>query len=166
LQSTYARIDPHPAFTSVEFLSSIVKGRGLLSTVIRDSVGDKSSIYPSAVLSSPQVNALAVSIFLSFNLGIANPPLSTVLLDDPLQSLDDVNILGLVDLRRRAKEQRQLRVSTHDVRFATLPPRKLRPVAKDGRTIVIELDGWTRQGPTVKTREIRSDPAPLWLIAS
>src|ERR1019366_4407261 len=108
-------------------LSRVTKDRGHLATVVKDTVENKQCPHPPSVLSSSQVNALAVSIFLSFNLGVSRPPLAALLLDDPLQSLDDVNLLGLVDLLRRTKDRRQLCVSTHDARFATLLSRKLRP---------------------------------------
>lgn len=166
LQSIYARIDPHPAFRLVTFLSRVVRGKGQLSTVVSDPIEEKQCDIPAAVLSSSQVNALAVSVFLALNIGVPKPPLSVALIDDPLQSLDDINLLGLVDLFRRAKDQRQLCVSTHDGRFGSLLSRKLRPSDKKGRTIVIELDGWSRQGPIVATREVKSDPVPLRLVAS
>lgn len=166
LQNIYSRIDPHPAFETVKFLSRVTKGRGLLSTVVQDSQEGRSSPHPPLVMSSSQVNALAVSIFLSFNFGVTQPPLASLLLDDPLQCLDDVNLLGLVDLLRRTKDRRQLCVSTHDQRFANLLARKLRPTDAEGRTIVIELVGWQREGPLVYTREIHSDPVPLRLAAS
>jgi exonuclease SbcC len=166
LQDVYTRIDPHPAFRVVTFLSKIVRGKGHLSTVIADPVEQKESDLPSAVLSSSQVNALAVSVFLALNIGISRPPLEAAMLDDPLQSLDDINLLGLVDLLRRTKDRRQLFVSTHDVRFGSLIARKLRPRVEGGRTLVIELDGWSRTGPVVSTREIHSDPAPLRLAAA
>lgn len=166
LQSIYARIDPHPAFRSVTFLSRVVRGKGQLSTVVRDPIEEKECDLPAAILSSSQVNALAVSVFLALNIGVPKPPLSVAILDDPLQSLDDINLLGLVDLLRRAKDRRQLCVSTHDGRFGGLLSRKLRPGDEKGRTIVIELNGWSRQGPIVVTREIKSDPVPLRLVAS
>jgi DNA repair protein SbcC/Rad50 len=166
LQDVYARIDPHPAFRVVSFLSRIVRGKGQLSTVVTDPIEQKDSNLPSAVLSSSQVNALAVSVFLALNIGIPNPPLSVAMLDDPLQSLDDINLLGLVDLLRRTKDRRQLLVSTHDVRFGSLMARKFRPRTPDGRTVVIELEGWSRRGPIVSTREVRSDPVALRLVAA
>jgi hypothetical protein len=43
------------------------------------------------------------------------PPLESAILDDPLSSLDDINLLGLIDLLRRTKDQRQLFVSTHEM---------------------------------------------------
>ena len=166
LQSIYARIDPHPALRLVTFLSRVIRGKGQLATVVSDPIGEKQCQIPAAVLSSSQLNALAVSVFLALNIGVPKPPLSVALFDDPLQSLDDINLLGLVDLLRRAKDQRQLCVSTHDDRFGSLLSRKLRPRDEQGRTVVIELDRWSRKGPSVVTREVKSDPVPLRLVAS
>jgi len=128
-----------------------------------DPVEEKESEIPASVLSSSQLNALAVSVFLALNIGVPKPPLSVAMLDDPLQSLDDVNLLGLVDLFRRTRGRRQLIVSTHDGRFGNLLCRKLRPTTDDSRTMVIELDGWSRQGPSVTVREIMRDPVALRL---
>jgi hypothetical protein len=72
----------------------------------------------------------------------------------------------MVDLLRRTKDRRQLLVSTHGWHFGSLLSRKLRPVKEGGRTIVIELSGWRRQGPVVVSREVMSDPVPLRLVAS
>ena len=166
LQSIYARIDPHPALRLVTFLSRVVRGKGQLSTVVSDPIEEKQCDLPAAVLSSSQVNALAASVFLALNIGLPKPPLSVAILDDPLQSLDDINLLGLVDLLRRIKDRRQLFVSTHDGRFGSLLSRKLRPSNERGRTIIIELDSWSRQGPVVVTRAVKSDPVPLRLVAS
>jgi DNA repair exonuclease SbcCD ATPase subunit len=166
LQSVYARIDPHPAFRLVRFFSRVVRGKGQLFTVVSDPIGEKECDLPAAVLSSSQVNALAVSVFLALNIGVPKPPLSVAILDDPLQSLDDINLLGLVDLLRRTKDRRQLFVSTHDGRFGSLLSRKLRPSSQEGRTIVIEFDGWSRQGPIVVTREVKCDPVRLRLVSS
>jgi DNA repair protein SbcC/Rad50 len=166
LMNIYSRIDPHPAFRSVKFLASVVRGHGQLSTVVSDPLSEIECESPGVVLSSSQMNALAVCTFLALNLGVLRSPLDAAILDDPLQSLDDINLLGLIDLLRRTKDQRQLVVSTHDERFGNLLARKLRPSSPQQRTIVIELDGWSRAGPTVITRDVRSDPAPLRLVAS
>lgn len=156
----YSRIDVHPAFRGVKLLASVTRGRGQLSTVVSDPLSDVESDAPGIVLSSSQMNALAVCTFLSLNLGIPCPPLNTAILDDPLQSLDDINLLGLIDLLRRTKDLRQLCVSTHDVRFGDLLKRKLRPQTPGQRTQVITLDGWSRRGPVVSTQEVIADPAP------
>lgn len=165
LHRIYATMDPHPAFRAVRFLTRFSRGRGRLDTEINDPFAALSSDSPRTVLSSSQMNALAAAIFLAFNLGVKSLPLQAAMLDDPLQSLDDVNLLGLIDLLRRVRDQRQLIVSTHDARFGRLLERKLRPVQDGQRTIVIEFKGWSRQGPDVEVREVARDPKPLRIVA-
>jgi exonuclease SbcC len=165
LQSIWARIDPHPAFRLVSFFSQVFRGKGQLSTIVSDPIKDKKCELPATILSSSQLNALAVSVFLALNIGIPKPPLPITILDDPLQSLDDINLLGLVDLFRRTKDRRQFLVSTHDAHFGELLSRKLRPANDTGRTVVIELNTWTRGGPAVVTRHVKCDPVPLRLVS-
>ncbi|GAB2612567.1 AAA family ATPase [Novilysobacter erysipheiresistens] len=165
LTDMYGRVDVHPAFQAVKFLTSVVRGRGRLTTVVSDPQSAVESDAPETVLSSSQLNALAVCTFLSLNMGLEKPPLDAIMLDDPLQSLDDINLLGLIDLLRQAKETRQLFVSTHDARFGSLLGRKLRPNSVHQRTVLITLDGWGRAGPSVDHREIHADPAPMRLKA-
>jgi DNA repair exonuclease SbcCD ATPase subunit len=164
VERVYARVDPHPAFRRVQLSSRFEHSRGRISTSVEDTLANVVVKRPGTVLSSSQLNALAVSIFLAFNLGVLKRPLDSVLLDDPLQSLDDVNLLGLVDLLRRTKQRRQLIVSTHDPRFAALLERKLRPGA-DTRTIIVELSGWRREGPCVEQRRVPAEAQPLRLVA-
>jgi DNA repair exonuclease SbcCD ATPase subunit len=111
------------------------------------------------------LNALAVSIFLSFNLALPKLPLQAAILDDPIQSLDEINLLGLVDLLRRIKDKRQIIVSTHDRRFGRLLARKLRPANSSESTSVVELRGWERSGPEVLQYPVEADVTPLRLAA-
>ncbi len=164
LQRVYARIDPHPAFRVVTLATRFSRGRGRLDAHVRDSEEGLSSDSPNAVLSSSQLNALAVSLFLSLNLSLPRLPVQAALLDDPIQSLDDINLLGLVDLLRRTKDKRQLLVSTHDHRFGKLLARKLRPGREGQRTSVIELSGWARSGPDVRQYEVEPESAVLKLV--
>ena len=102
---------------------------------------------------APDVEDLTAS-FLSMNLGMHDLPLDCAILDDPLESLDDVNLLGLTDLLRRIKGRRQLIISTHDNRMGQLLERKLRPVSSGDRTIVIEFLNWDREGPEIRQRTL------------
>jgi DNA repair exonuclease SbcCD ATPase subunit len=97
-------------------------------------------------------------------LAIESLPLQVVALDDPLQSLDTVNLLGLADLLRRVKASRQVIISTHDDRLMELLSRKLRPMSGD-RTRVVTLDAWSRSGPIVEQIDVEPDSAPLKLLA-
>lgn len=159
-QRIYSRVDPHPSFRAVKFLSKMAYGRGRVSTRVEDEVAGVGSDSPAHVLSSSQLNAMAVSIFLALNLGLRSMPLRLAILDDPLQSLDDINLLGLVDLLRRARDHRQLLVSTHDARFGALLARKLRPIG-DGRTRFVQLTGWNREGPVIAQDNLSEMAGPL-----
>ena len=109
----------------IKLLSRMYRGSGRVQAEIEDPLHNYRSETPSAFLSSSQMNVLAVSVFLALNLGIPTLPLSVAILDDPIQSLDDLNLLGLIDLLKRMRERRQLMVSTHDSRFASLLERQV-----------------------------------------
>jgi exonuclease SbcC len=164
LRRIYASVDPHPSFKVVKLLAEMRRGRGHMWTELDDSLGDVPGAVPGHVLSSSQLNVLAVVTFMAMNLSADTLPLNLAALDDPLQSLDNVNLLGLADLLRRTRARRQLMVSTHDDRLAGLLERKLRPVGDTQRTIVITFEGWDRAGPRVQTREVAPDVAPLRLV--
>lgn len=166
LQRIYASVEPHPSFRAVRFLTSISRGHGRVWTTVMDEAAQKVVNEPSVVLSSSQLNVLAVSTFLSLNLAIETLPLQVVAMDDPLQSLDTVNLLGLADLIRRVRATRQVLVSTHDERLADLLSRKLRPVASGERTRIVKFDSWTRDGPTVEQYDVPVDASPLRLVAT
>jgi DNA repair exonuclease SbcCD ATPase subunit len=166
LQQIYATVDPHPALRVVEFLTRMHYGKGRMETRLVDPMLIEGSTNdPAMVLSSSQMNVLAVSIFLALNLGVPNLPLKTVILDDPLQSLDDINLLGLIDLLRRVREQRQLLLSTHDARFGQLLVRKLRPIGAAQHTKLIEIVDWGRTGPVVRQTELDRESKPLRIVA-
>lgn len=166
LQRVFSAVDPHPTFRAVNFLTRTERGRGRLWTTLGDAPGGIADADPATVLSSSQLNVLAVSVFLALNLAIPTLPLQLVALDDPLQSLDNVNLLGLTDLLRRVKESRQVMVSTHDSRLANLLERKLRPIGAEARTVRIDLRGWSSAGPTVQQSVVEQDTGALRLVAS
>ena len=166
LQRIYSAVDPHPEFRVVSLVSRMQRGRGRVLAELEDPTQSLQISTPSSYLSSSQMNVLAVSVFLALNLGIPAIPLSVAILDDPLQSLDDLNLLGLIDLLKRMRERRQLLIATHDTRFASLLERKLRPVSDGQRTIVVELAGWSRMGPAADQRDVRPDLDPIRIAAA
>ena len=157
LQRVYASVDPHPSFRAVRFLADTYRGRGRLKPGLVDAERQLSSVDPRVVLSSSQLNVLAVVTFLTMNLSVPSIPVAVLALDDPLQSLDNLNLLGLTDLLRRSRSTRQLVLSTHDDRLSNLLERKLRPVGDGQRTTVMEFSGWEPRGPTVHQREVARD---------
>ena len=88
------------------------------------------------------------------------------MLDEPLQSLDSINVLGMVDVLRRFRAQRQIIVATHEPRFLGLLQRKLRPIRSDERMMTIIFDGWTRAGPDIRAIPITYDRAEATVLAA
>lgn len=156
-QDIYSRMDPHPTFQDIDLVSETFRSTGTTVAQVRDTISGVNA-DPMLVFSSAQANIAAISYLMALNLAsAANAPL--LLLDDPLQAMDDVNVLGFADLCRHVRSNRQLFVSTHERRFAQLLERKLTPRNHDWRTIAIEFVGWDRSGPTIKPRDLQSSAA-------
>lgn len=164
LNQFYAAIDPHPTFRSVEIATRQFGGKHRLTPLLRDDELQVAVADPGETLSTSQANALAVSLFLAFNLGFAPTHMRALVLDDPLQNLDDVHLLGLVDLLRKLLPFRQMIVTTHDHAFAALLARKLRPVAEGARTTYVRFTKWDRSGPGVEQWDVPAESNPLKLV--
>jgi exonuclease SbcC len=164
LQQVFAMVDPHPALRLLTLVGRFANKKGRVHAVLEDPESGETTAMPENVLSSSQLNGLAVSILIALNLGVRNLPLQTVALDDPLQSLDDVNLLGVADLLRRLKEHRQIIISTHDRRFAELLGRKLRALDNDRPTITYTFGSWSRSGPAVEKATFEAQPARFRLV--
>lgn len=79
---------------------------------LRFLTAEKSEYDAILSMSSGQVSALSLGFFLSLNKVYSSVPL--ILIDDPSQSLDEVNIASLTDLLRCEFCNRQLVVSSHE----------------------------------------------------
>ena len=123
--------------------------------VVKDEQADVTA-DPLLVFSSSQANVAALSYFLALGWAAGDGGLPFLMLDDPLQSMDDVNALGFADLCRHVRRQRQLIVSTHDRRLAALLARKLAPRSERDRTKLIEFATWTSEGPQFEERWVES----------
>jgi len=144
----YNRLDPHPSFTDLDIEHDIYRRRGTMTAVARDPLTGSSG-NPILIFSSSQANIAALSYFLALGWTAGESGVPFVLLDDPLQSMDDVNVLGFADLCRFLRGRRQLFLSTHERRFALLLSRKLAPRSAEDTTIILNFRGWDRSGPQV-----------------
>lgn len=166
LSQFYAAIDPHPTFRYVEIATRQFGGKHRLTPLLRDVDVQVDVADPGETLSTSQANALAVSLFLAFNLGFAPTHMKALVLDDPLQNLDDVHLLGLVDLLRKILPFRQMIITTHDQAFAALLARKLRPVKDGARTTYVRFTKWDRNGPGVEQWDVPAEANPLKLVSA
>lgn len=159
LQPTFAevfeRLAPNPAFTELLARQDVLRNRNQIVPMVRDPQRGIEA-NPLLVFSEGQLNVVALSYFLGMALNARDAALPFLVLDDPLQALDVIAILGFSDLCRHIRDHRQLIVTTHDRRFADVLVRKLSP-RDTGQTLVVhDFHGWEPDGPVIGT----SRPAP------
>lgn len=76
------------------------------------STAERSEHDATLSMSSGQISALSMAFFLALNRVYSKTPF--VLIDDPAQSLDDINVASLTDLLRCELRDRQLIMSSHE----------------------------------------------------
>jgi DNA repair exonuclease SbcCD ATPase subunit len=166
INDIYARLNPHPAFTRLDIRVETYRSRGTATPNVID-VDEQIDANPMIVFSSAQANIVVLAVFLALGWAAGDRGLPFVLLDDPLQALDDVNVLGFADLARRLRRQRQLVLATHEERFAELLQRKLTGRAEGEDLIIHRFVAWNRSGPLIETRRISPRPdLQLRILAS
>ena len=94
---------------------------------VRDN-GDK--IVPNLYLSTAQINILSFCIFMAkamFAKTDKGKAIDCIFVDDPIQALDDINILSMIDLLRNVAFtlNKQVVITTHDLNFFNLLQKKM-----------------------------------------
>lgn len=131
-----------PAFAVPEAGSGKVEA--VLETLYRS--GGKGG-NPRSMLSAGNLNTAALTLFLALNLS-AKPLLPWLIIDDPVQSMDDVHIAQFAALLRTLKQQgRQVLLAVHDRQLFDYLALELSPAFNGDRLITIEL-GRTANGMT------------------
>jgi len=129
INSIYSKIDPHPDYDKIEFDCDFKEKNPRLQIYTVDKDGQKS--IPALYFSSAQVNILSLSIFLARALKTTIPgtsePVKCIFVDDPIQSMDSINVLSFIDLFRSLSVNldRQIIVSTHEENFHLLLQKKI-----------------------------------------
>lgn len=128
----YNRLLPHKVYTQISFQVDIPDGGnpGLYVTAVdgdRYENGKKSEVVPEWFFSTGQLNALGFCIFLGRALSSQYKHMSTILIDDPLEHMDGINIIGFIDLIRSILDTTdyQIILSTHDYTEYQIVRRKL-----------------------------------------
>jgi len=111
------------------------------------------------ITSKLQANVAAICYFLALAFSSSTTDFGFVLLDDPLQSMDDVNVLGLSDLCRFLRKEKQLIVATHEDRLSNLLLRKLISRDEPFQTIMFDFRSWNSQGHIIKDERFEVAPA-------
>lgn len=128
INAIYSKIDPHPDYKSIEFKCDFAetKPRLQIYTLSHDGVLSVPSLY----FSTAQINILSLSIFLARALKTKDnegKPVDCIFIDDPIQSMDSINILSFIDLFKgiTLSLDKQLIVSTHEENFHLLLKKKI-----------------------------------------
>ncbi|WP_155476955.1 AAA family ATPase [Heliobacterium mobile] len=117
----YKSISPHPYFSEIMISND---GNG---ASFKDS---NNEIFLDQIFSTAQLNVLALSIFLGLGISQKYTHINQLFLDDPIQSMDDVNVLAFVDVLRAIMDsnlnQKKIIISTHNDDFSKLLTIKMR----------------------------------------
>jgi energy-coupling factor transporter ATP-binding protein EcfA2 len=125
MSELYRRLRPHPVWRDIEY--SI---RGDVRRFLKLQVGDE--LNPQFLFSSGQRRATGLAFLLSVNLSLAWSRWRTIMLDDPVQHVDDFRTVHLAELAAQlVAEGRQIVCAVEDSALADLLCRRL-PVAEPG----------------------------------
>ena len=144
----YRKIDPHPKHKEISFKCDFSSDQPRLNVFI--AADNSEEIVPSSYFSAAQLNILSLSIFLAKALHVKDDngnPVDCIFLDDPLQSLDSINILSVIDLLRSivVNMGKQIILSTHDENFWNLLQKKIPPDQFKAKYIELETLGKVKQ---------------------
>ncbi|TCT11043.1 AAA family ATPase [Paralcaligenes ureilyticus] len=137
-----------PAFALPESDGGAVEA--VLETLYRS--GGKGG-NPRAMLSAGNLNTAALTLFLALHLSV-KPALPWLLIDDPIQSMDEVHIAQFAALLRTLSKQhgRQIVVAVHEKPLFDYLALELSPAFQSDRLITIDI-GRAADGKTVVNYE-------------
>ena len=140
INKIYNKIDPHPDYKSVEFKVDFDADAPRLDIFVVNN-REEGKLIPNLYFSTAQINILSLSIFLASALNSST--YKSIFIDDPIQSMDSINVLSTIDLIRSivVNERRQIILSTHDSNFYNLLKKKIPFPQYQSRFIELETFG-------------------------
>lgn len=126
----YNAIDPHPDYKEIQFKCDFKPKNPRLKVLVNSRDDGKESIVPNLYFSTAQINILSFCIFLAKALFATDNEaknMDCIFIDDPIQALDDINILSIIDLLRNVafSMDKQIVLTTHDRNFFELLQKKV-----------------------------------------
>lgn len=152
IQTIFAQINSHPIFTKLDLEFDKYRNNNCLTIKVSQENQDNLKANAPYVFSSAQVNSIALSLFLAMSLKQKWSPLQLIGIDDPIQSMDEVNIISFIDLMRLfiKKYGKQIIISTHDESFYKLIIKKFRYF----NLTTIKYKDYGYDGPTLDVSKI------------
>ena len=130
INQLYNTIDPHPDYKEVRFDCNFRLKNPRLNVLLNNVDEGKESIVPNLYFSTAQINILSLCIFLAKALTAKDDDgksMDCIFIDDPIQAMDDINILSVIDLLRNIafSMNKQIVITTHDRNFYELLKKKV-----------------------------------------
>lgn len=136
----FVRLAPNEPFVPAFVLPSkdVDPISALLETVHRDG-----GTYgrPGAMLSAGNLNTAALTLFLALHLSV-NPDLPWLVLDDPVQSMDELHVAQFAALLRTLakREDRQIVIAIHERQLFDYLTLELSPAFPGDKLITVEIN--------------------------
>jgi DNA repair protein SbcC/Rad50 len=144
INNIYNKIDPHPDFKGVKFIANFDLDNPRLDVLVTNN-SDEQKLIPNLYFSTAQINILSLSIFLASALNTTD--YDCIFIDDPIQSMDSINVLSAIDLIRGIVQtgQKQIILSTHDENFHNLLKKKMPTNLFKSKYLELETFGKVKQ---------------------
>lgn len=160
----FVRLAPDEPFIPAFALPRATRGdvEARLETHYRD--GSKGG-NPRAMLSAGNLNTAALTLFLALHLSV-KPQLPWLIIDDPVQSMDEVHISQFAALLRTLSKQhdRQVIIAVHEKPLFDYLCLELSPAFEGDRLITVEL-GRAANGESVANTVVRDWKQDLAIAA-
>lgn len=160
----FVRLAPDEPFIPAFAMPKATKGEveAKLETLYRD--GSRGG-NPRAMLSAGNLNTAALTLFLALHLSV-KPHLPWLIIDDPVQSMDEVHISQFAALLRTLSKQlgRQVIIAVHEKPLFDYLCLELSPAFAGDRLITVEL-GRTASGDSLADCTVRDWKPDLAIAA-
>jgi exonuclease SbcC len=126
-------------WTEIPFKANFDAENPRLDVFVRNK-NNEEALIPNLYFSTAQINILSLSIFLASALN--SKEYQCIFIDDPIQSMDSINVLSTIDLLRSIvlNKKKQIILSTHDENFHKLLKKKMPPNLFKSK--FLELEGF------------------------
>ena len=149
INALYRKIDPHPKYKEISFKCDFSTDKPRLNVFVAGENDEPPSV-PTLYFSTAQLNILSLSIFLAKALNVKDNDgnsVDCIFIDDPIQSMDSINILSTIDLLRSivVNMGKQIILATHDENFQNLLQKKIPADKFNAKYIELETFGKVKQ---------------------
>lgn len=143
----FMRLAPHEPFVPAFRIPESATQRLQPKLITEHRLGGGAGGTPGAMLSAGNLNTAALTLFVALHLSV-RPELPWLILDDPVQSMDDVHIAHFAALLRTLSKEhgRQVVIAVHDRQLFEYLRLELSPAFPDDSLVTLELSRSYRRG--------------------